>query len=230
MFLPGERSQPSAPDGVCTDALHGAEVTCAASCLADLVGEIRISDVPASDAGTDGPESRLVSILHQLHVASELAANLESVGSTDPMLVDSDTVSLDAFPSNVMVYDEPLPRADSGGSTVTEVLVISHGEHFGGGGQDPLQAAMQDLDAPIPEDADAETLEARRVQLDESANRLASMRRLSEAYQREMDRAVGGTPAPGGPSRIGLVRQRGTTIASMSGTDRPVYATPAENI
>ena len=45
-----------------------------------------------------------------------------------------------------------------------------------------------------------------------------------------MDRVVGSTPAPGGPSRIGLVRQRGTTIASMSGTDRPVYATPAENI
>ena len=65
---------------------------------------------------------------------------------------------------------------------------------------------MQDLTAPIPEDADAETLEARRVQLVESANRLASMRRLSEAYQREMDRAVGGTPAPGGPSRIGQIR------------------------
>ena len=51
---------------------------------------------------------------------------------------------------------------------------------------------MQDLTAPIPEDADAETLEARHVQLVESANRLASMRRLSQAYQREMDRAVGG--------------------------------------
>ena len=56
------------------------------------------------------------------------------------------------------------------------------------------------------------------------------MRRLSEAYQREMDRAVGGTPAPSGPSRIVLVRQRGATIASMFGTDRPVYATHAENI
>ena len=39
------------------------------------------------------------------------------------MLVDSDTASLDAFPTNVVVYDEPLPRADSGGSTVTEVVV-----------------------------------------------------------------------------------------------------------
>ena len=65
---------------------------------------------------------------------------------------------------------------------------------------------MPDLTAPIPEDADAETLEARRVQLVESANRLASMRRLSEAYQREMDRAVSGMLAPGGPSRIGPTR------------------------
>ena len=146
------------------------------------------------------------------------------------MLVDSDTVLLDTFPTNVVVYDEPLPRADSGGSTVTEVLAISHGEHPGGGGQDPLQAAMQDLTPPIPEDADAKTLEARRVQLVESANWLASMTCLSEAYQWEMDRAVGGTPAPGGPSCVGLVQQRGATIASMFGTDRPVYATPAENI
>ena len=45
-----------------------------------------------------------------------------------------------------------------------------------------------------------------------------------------MDRAVGGTPAPGGPSRIGMVRLRGAAIASMFGADRPVYATPAENI
>ena len=84
-------------------------------------------------------------LLDQPHVASEPAGDLESVGSTDPMLVDSDTASLDAFPTNVVVYDEPLPHADSGGSTVTEVLVISHSEHSGGGGQDPLQAAMQDL-------------------------------------------------------------------------------------
>ena len=79
------------------------------------------------------------------------------------MLVDSDTASLDAFPTNMVVYDEPLPRADSGGITITEVLVISHGENSCGGGQDPLQAAMQDLTAPILEDADAETLEARRL-------------------------------------------------------------------
>ena len=65
-----------------------------------------------------------------------------------------------------------------------------------------LEAVLQDLTAPIPEDVDAETLEPRRVQLVESAKKLASMRRLSEAYQREMDRAVGGTLAPGGPNRI----------------------------
>ena len=57
MFRPGECSQPGTPDGVCADALHGAEVACTASCLADLVGEIRISDEPASDAGTMAPRA-----------------------------------------------------------------------------------------------------------------------------------------------------------------------------
>ena len=133
------------------------------------------------------------------------------------MLVDSDTVSLDAFPTNVVVYDEPLPRAESGGSTVTEVLIISHDEPPGGGAHDPLGAALQDLTVPIPEDADAETLEARRLQLVEGAKKLASMRRLSEAYQREMDRAVGGTPAPAGPSRLGTVQQCGVAIANLFG-------------
>ena len=56
------------------------------------------------------------------------------------------------------------------------------------------------------------------------------MRRLSEAYQREMDRVVGGSPAPTGPSRLGAVRQRGVAIANLFAADRPVYATPAENI
>ena len=100
------------------------------------------------------------------------------------MLVDSDTASLDAFPTNMVVYDEPLPRAECDGSTVTEVLVIGHEEPPGGGAHDPLGAALQDLIAPIPEDADAETLEAHRLQLVEGAKKLASMRRLSEAYQR----------------------------------------------
>ena len=56
------------------------------------------------------------------------------------------------------------------------------------------------------------------------------MRRLSEAYQREMDRAVGGSPAPAGPSHLGAVQQRGVATASLFGASRPVYATPAENI
>ena len=59
MFLPGEHSQPSTPDGVSLDTLHGAEIAYAASCLADLVGKIRLSDEPASDAGTDYPKSLL---------------------------------------------------------------------------------------------------------------------------------------------------------------------------
>ena len=79
------------------------------------------------------------------------------------MLVDSDTTSLDAFPTNVVVYDEPLPYVGSGRSTVTEVLVLDHGERSGEGAHDPLDAALRDLAAPIPEDADAETLEALRL-------------------------------------------------------------------
>ena len=113
LFLPGECSQPDTPDGVCTNALHSAEIACAASCLAELVGEVRLSDEPASDAGTGGPESLLTGLLDQRHVAGEPAVDLESIGSTDPMLVDSDTASLDVFPTNVVVYDEPLPRAVS---------------------------------------------------------------------------------------------------------------------
>ena len=107
LFLPGEHSQPGTPDGVCADALHGAEIACAASCLAELVGEVRLSDEPASHAGTGSFENLLAGLLDQLHVTGEPAVDLESVGSTDPMLVDSDTASLDAFPTNVVVYDEP---------------------------------------------------------------------------------------------------------------------------
>ena len=218
------------PDGVCADALSGIEIACAVSSLAELVGEVRLSDEPASDVGAGGPKNLLAGLLDQLHISGEPAVDLESVGSTDPMLVDSDTVSVDAFPSNVVVYDEPLPHAESDGSTVTEVLVISHDEFPGGRAPDSLGAALQDLAAPIPEDADAETLEARHLQLVEGAKKLANMRRLSEAYQREMDRAVGGSPAPAGPSRLGTVQQRGVAITSLFGASRPMYATPAENI
>src|SRR4051812_20904092 len=52
LFLPSERSQPDTPDGACHDALQGVTTVCAASDLADLLGETRISDEPASDAGT----------------------------------------------------------------------------------------------------------------------------------------------------------------------------------
>ena len=190
LFLPGEHSQPGTPNGVCADALRSAEIACAASCLADLVGEVCLSDEPAPDAGTGGPESPLAGLLDQLHVAGEPAADLESIGSTGPMLFGSDTASLYAFPTNMVVYDEPLSYAGSGGSTVTEVLVLEHGERSGDGAHDPFDAALRDLTTPTPEDADTGTLEALRLQLIEGTKKLASMRRLSEAYQREMDRAV----------------------------------------
>ena len=64
---------------------------------------------------------------------------------------------------------------------------------------------MRDLSAPIAGDADAETLEAGRLALIESSMKLATMRRLIEAYQREVDRVVCGTPAAGGSSRVGVV-------------------------
>ena len=121
------------------------------------------------------------------------------------MLVDSDTASLDAYPSDVVVFDDLLPRADSGSSTVTEVLVISHVANSGENTHDALQAAMRDLSFPIPADADAETLEARRLALIAESQKIASMRRLTEAHQREVDRAAFGTPPPSGPSRAGFV-------------------------
>ena len=40
----------------------------------------------------------------------------------------------------------------------------------------------------------------------------------------------GGTPASGGPSRLGTVQQCGVAIANLFGASRPVYATPVENI
>ena len=55
LFLPGEHSQPDMPDGICADVLCGAEIACAASCLADLIGEVFLSDKPAPDAGTVAP-------------------------------------------------------------------------------------------------------------------------------------------------------------------------------
>ena len=56
------------------------------------------------------------------------------------------------------------------------------------------------------------------------------MRRLTEAYQREVSRATSGTPAAVGPSRFGAVKKRGAAIARMLGADCLVYATPLENL
>ena len=127
LFLPRERSQPAVPDGVCLDALQG-------------VDETRISDEPASDAGTDYPENRLVSLLDQLYVVSEPVVDLESVGATAPMPVDSDMASLDTFPTHVAIYNDPLPRADGCDTITTEVMVIGHG---GASGENALDARVR---------------------------------------------------------------------------------------
>ena len=106
------------------------------------------------------------------------------------MLVDSDTASLDAFPSNVVIINDPLPRADSSGSAITEVLVISHGTASGENAHDALQTVLHDLSAPIPADADAKTLEARRLALVAEGQKLATVRHLTKAHQCEVDRAA----------------------------------------
>ena len=45
------------------------------------------------------------------------------------------------------------------------MLVISHGAVSGENAHDALQAALHGFSVPIPADADAETLEARRLAL-----------------------------------------------------------------
>ena len=109
-------------------------------------------------------------------------------------------------------------------------MVIGHGGASGESAHDAPHVAAHDLSIPLPTDADAEALEARRLALLAEGRKLASMRRLTEAHQREADRAAFGTPPHGGPSRAGLVQKRGAAIASMLGADRPVYATPLENL
>ena len=106
LFLPSERSQPGTPDGACHDALQGVANICAVSGLADLLDETLISDELASDAGTD----HLVNLLGQLRVSGEPAVDLEAVGSTDPIPVDSDTASLDTFPTDITIYNDPLSQ------------------------------------------------------------------------------------------------------------------------
>ena len=85
------------------------------------------------------------------------------------------------------------------------MLVISHVSNSGENARDAQQAAMHDLSVPIPTDADVETLEARRLALIAEGQKIASMRRLTKAHQREVDRAAFGTPQPSGPSRAGFV-------------------------
>jgi hypothetical protein len=143
LFLPGERSQPGTPDGICADTLRGVEVACTTSSLADLIGGIRLSDRPTLDEGAASSESCLVNLLGKLHIADVPVSDLESVGSTDlldDMDVDADTALSDAFPSDVLVFDDPLPAADSGASTsaALEVLVISHDGTSDQASQDPL--------------------------------------------------------------------------------------------
>ena len=132
----------------------------------------------------------------------------------------------------MVIIDDPLPTAarGSGISTVTEVLTASHDEPSSGSGQDLLQAAMQSLSAPIAAGTDGAALEALRVSLLDNANKLAASRRLTEAYLREMDRAIGGTPAASEPSRAGVVRDHGGVLADMLGAPRLVYPTPSENL
>ena len=129
------------PDGACHDALQGITSICAASGLSDLLDKTLISDELASDAGTD----HLANLLGQLHVSSEPAVDLESVGSTDPMPVDSNTASLDTFPTNVAIYNDPLPRADGYDAVTTEVMVIGHGGASDESTHDAPHAAVHDL-------------------------------------------------------------------------------------
>ena len=146
--------------------------------------------------------------------------DLESVGSTNPMPVDSDTASLDAFPTNVVIYNDPLPQADGCDGAITEVMVISHGGTSEESAHDAPRATVHDLSIPLPADADAEAPEARHLALLAEGRKLASMRRLTEAHRREADRAAFGTPPPGRPSRAGVVRQHGAALADTLGVDR----------
>ena len=78
-------------------------------------------------------------------------------------------------------------------------MVISHDAASGENTLNAPHAAVHDLSIPLPADADAEALEARRLALLAEGRKLASMRRLTEAHQREVDRAAFGTPPPSGP-------------------------------
>ena len=105
------------------------------------------------------------------------------------MPVDSDTASLDTFPTNVTIYNDPLPRADGCDAVTIEVMVIGHGGASDESAHDAPHAAVHDLSIPLPANANAEALEAHRLALLAEGRKLASMRRLLEAHRREADRA-----------------------------------------
>ena len=203
--------------------------------LADLLVDVHIHDEPSPAPEPVAPECCLVELLDKLHIVDERASDVESVGSSDPpvdMIIDLDAEPVDTFPKHVVIIDDPLPAPTASGaiSTVTEVLVTNHDAPSGRADQDPLEAALQNLAAPVAAGADDAVLEALRVSLLDSANKLAASRRLTEAYCREMDRAICGTSAAGEPSRAGAVRNRGELLANMLGAPRPVYLTPSENL
>ena len=129
------------------------------------------------------------------------------------MPVDSDTALFDTFPTNVTIYNDPLPRAGGCDAVTTEVMVIGHDGAADESAHDAPHAAVHVLSIPLPADADAEALEARRLALLAEGRKLVSMRRLAEAHRREADRAAFGTPPPGGPSQVDIVRQHGAVIA-----------------
>jgi hypothetical protein len=78
----------------------------------------------------------------------------------------SDADATDGFPSDVVVINDQLPPVSSVASAgaldagvFVEVMVTGNSQASGGAVQDPLQAAMQDLAAPVGANADAAALE-----------------------------------------------------------------------
>jgi hypothetical protein len=104
----------------------------------------------------------------------------------------------------------------------------------GVGQSDPLLATLQTLRAPIVPNADpaaaAAELEASRKLLFTEAKELATAQRQLEAVRREYNTAHGLTPAGIEPSLQGDVQRRGGIIGELFGANRPVYATPVQNL
>ena len=104
------------------------------------------------------------------------------------------------------------------------MLVISHGAASGENAHDTLQTALHDLSAPIPADADAKKLEARRVALVTEGQKIATMRRLTEAHQHEVDRAAFDTPPPAG--RAGPASSRNAVWLSPTCWEQTAQSMP----